>query len=260
MWQMLFYVTPLAVGLVLVALVVGAFYLARSELRSATGLPRGLIAGCTLLFLLFIAAPLGQWDQVGTHTRDLDWDPVADIGAAFAAPGPHEPSPAGPNGDRLDQYTSQKPPAGEGAEFHGLHGTAFFLHGDSGKIEVVDPERNDAFDNLFRVLLFVPVGILAHYAFTQCWARLSFGPALSVGIQSIQWAMAAGHTADTADVMLNTAGSLAGTVIAVLCLRAAHRSHTDTPDRSPPPVHPAVERAPVPPGAQALRRGDHNGY
>lgn len=259
MWQALFYVTPLTVGLVLVALLTGAFYLARSELRSATGLPRGLLAGCTLLFLLFIAAPIGQWDRVGTHTRDLDRGPVADISAAFADPGPHRPFPTESTEDRLDQSTSQKLSAGERAEFHGPHGTAFFLHSDTGKIEVFDPERNEVSENLLRLLLFVPVGILAFYAFTQCWARLSFGPALSVSIESVQWAMAAGNIADIADVILNTMGSLVGTVIAAICLRAAHRSHTGGPDRSPRSPHPAVERTLGPPGAQALRRGDHNG-
>lgn len=241
MRQVLFYVTPLTVGLVLVALLIGAFHLARSELRSATGLPQGLLAGCTLLFLLVIATPLGQWDRVGTHTRDLHWNPVADISAAFADPGPHGHFSTEITYGRLVQYAPEKPPVDERAKFHGVHGTVLTLHSDTGNTEAADPERNEVSGHLLGLLLFVPVGILAFYAFTRCWARLAFGPALSVSIESVQWAMAAGNIADTADVMLNTAGSLVGTVIAMVCLRAARRGHTDASGRSPRPVHPAVE-------------------
>ncbi|WP_017574255.1 VanZ family protein [Nocardiopsis kunsanensis] len=241
MGNLLFYVTPLTVGLVLVALLVGAFCLARSELRSSTGLPRGLLAACTLVFFLFIAAPLGEWDQMGSHTRDLDWDPVGDISEAFADTGANGDFSTETTDGRLDQHTPETSSADGRAEFPGPHGTAFFLHGDTGNIEVVGPERDKAPEHLLGLLLFVPVGILAFHSFTRCWARLSFGPALSVGVESVQWAMAAGSTADTAHVMLNTAGSVAGTVIAVVCLRAARRVHTGGPDRSPSPMHPVAD-------------------
>lgn len=241
MGNLLFYVTPLTVGVVLVALLIGAFCLARSELRAATGLPRGLLAACTLVFFLFIAAPLGEWDQVGTYTRDLEWDPVGDISEAFTGTGANGDPSAGTSDGRLAQHHPETPPADGAAEFHGLHGKAFFLHGDTGNIEVVGPERDEASGHLLRLLLYVPVGILAFHSFTRCWARLSFGPALSVGVESVQWAMAAGSTADTADVMLNTAGSMAGTVIAVVCLGAARRVHTAAPDRPPHSMHPVAD-------------------
>lgn len=241
MWQVLFYVTPLTVGLVLVALLVGAFYLARSELSSDTGLPQGLLAACTLLFLLVIAAPLGQWDRVGTHTRDLDWDPVADISEAFAGPGSHGHVSTEPIDGHLAHHAREKRPEGERAEFHGLHGTAFFLQGEPGQVEVLAPERNEVSRHLLNLLLFVPVGILAFYAFTQWWARLFFGPALSVSVESIQWAMAAGSIADPADVVFNTVGFLVGTVIAVVSLCAARWAHTGGTEPSERPLHPAVE-------------------
>jgi|SRR5690625_2671025 len=232
MGNLLFYVTPLTVGLVLVALLIGAFFLARSELRSATGLPRGLLAACTLVFFLFIAAPLGKWDQVGTYTRGPDWGPAGDISEAFTGTGTDGGSSAGQH--------PRTPPACGTAECHSLHGTALFLHGETGSIEAVGPERDEASGHLLGLLLYVPVGILAFHSFTWCWARLSFGPALSVGVESVQWAMAAGSTAATADVMLNTAGSMAGTVIAVACLGAARRVHTGAPDRSPHSMHPVA--------------------
>lgn len=241
MWQVLFYVTPLTVGLVLVALLIGAFYLARSELRSATGLPQGLLAACTLLFLLVIAAPLGHWDQVGTHTRDVEWDPVAGISEAFADPGPQGHFSTETTDENLLQHFPEKLPKGERTEFHGIHGTAFFQYGEPGQVELVGSGRNQVPDHLLKLLLFVPVGVLAFYAFTQWWARLFFGPVLTVSVESVQWAMAAGSIADTADVVFNTMGSLVGTVIAVVALCAARWVHTGGAEPPMRSLQPAVE-------------------
>lgn len=264
MWQVHFYVEPLTMGLVFVALLVGAFYLALHELRSPSGLPRGLLAACTLLFLLGLAAPVGQWDQVGTYERGVEWDPTA--AADDITEEPERELTTELSDGRLAHYTSEKLPVDEREELRRSEDTDLFLHGDTGKLEVVDARGNPASERdtdvvladmgagldgaggpmgqaslvleerLLNFVLFVPVGILAFYAFTRWWARIFFGTALSVGIETIQWAMAAGHLAHTGDVAVNTSGALAGTVVAAISLGAARWVHAGGLDRAPSPV------------------------
>ena len=75
-------------------------------------------------------------------------------------------------------------------------------------------------------MLFVPVGIVAFFAFGSWAARLFFGPMLSLTIEASQWALAAGRTADTGDLLVNGTGSLVGTLMALgaLVLVGAVRS------------------------------------
>ncbi|WP_433701559.1 VanZ family protein [Nocardiopsis sp. CA-288880] len=65
-------------------------------------------------------------------------------------------------------------------------------------------------EKAMNALLFVPLGILAFFAFSPWWARLSFGPILSVSVETLQWAAGAGRAADTGDVLANSAGFLVG--------------------------------------------------
>jgi len=260
MWQLLSYVEPLTVGLVLVVLLVGAFYLALHELRSPSGLPRGLLAACTLLFLLGLAAPVGQWDQVGTYARGVEWAPTAAVGDTVEGT-EHELTTELGDG-RLAHYTSGELSADEREELRRSEGTDLFLHGDPGRLEVVDVHGNPSSDHdadavladmgagldgagaaallleerLLEFVLFVPIGVLAFYAFARWSARIFFGAALSVGIETVQWAMAAGNTAHTGDVVVNISGSLAGTAVAAIALGAARWVHSSAPDPSPSPV------------------------
>ncbi|MBE2999208.1 VanZ family protein [Nocardiopsis sp. HNM0947] len=264
MWQSLFYVEPLMVGIALVVLLVGAFYLARHELRSPSGLPRGLLAACTLLFLLGLAAPVGQWDQVGTYARGVEWRPTAVVGDISEEP-ERELTTELDDG-RIAHYTSEKLPVDEREELRRSEGTDLFLHGDTARPEVVDahgnpvPGRDTALvladmgggldgnggaigqaahvleERLLNFVLFVPIGVLAFHAFIRWSARVFFGAALSVGIETIQWAMAAGNIAHAGDVVVSTSGALAGTVVAALSLGAARWVHPESPDRSVSPV------------------------
>ena len=70
-------------------------------------------------------------------------------------------------------------------------------------------------ERVMNTLLFVPIGIAAFFAFPSWSARLLFGPALSLTIESTQWALAAGRSPDTGDLLVNGGGSLFGTLIAL---------------------------------------------
>ncbi|WP_159944498.1 MULTISPECIES: VanZ family protein [unclassified Nocardiopsis] len=65
-----------------------------------------------------------------------------------------------------------------------------------------------------NALLFVPMAVVAFHAFSTWAPRILFGPTLSVVIEAAQWAMGAGRSTETGDVLLNTVGSLGGTLLA----------------------------------------------
>jgi hypothetical protein len=71
-------------------------------------------------------------------------------------------------------------------------------------------------ERVLNILLFVPIGVVAFFAFSSWSARLLFGPALSLTVEAAQWALPWGRTADMGDLMVNSAGSVIGTLMAAL--------------------------------------------
>ncbi|GAA1082236.1 VanZ family protein [Nocardiopsis metallicus] len=71
-------------------------------------------------------------------------------------------------------------------------------------------------ERVLNTLLFVPIGVVAFFAFSSWVARLLFGPALSLTVEASQWALPWGRIANIGDLMVNSAGSLIGTLIAAL--------------------------------------------
>lgn len=71
-------------------------------------------------------------------------------------------------------------------------------------------------ERVLNTLLFVPIGVVAFFAFSAWTARLLCGPALSLTVEASQWALPWGRLADIGDLMVNSAGSLVGTLLAAV--------------------------------------------
>ena len=87
---------------------------------------------------------------------------------------------------------------------------------------------------LANVLVFVPVGILAFVLLPRRFWLLALlvGPALSLAIETAQRVALPHRAATVTDVLANSAGSLLGVVLAVLCtLLLAPRSSPRSPSR-----------------------------
>ncbi|WP_017589476.1 VanZ family protein [Nocardiopsis ganjiahuensis] len=69
-------------------------------------------------------------------------------------------------------------------------------------------------ERTLNTLLFVPIGVVAFFAFGSWPARVLFGPALSLAVEAAQWALPWGRLADTGDLMVNSVGAVVGTLLA----------------------------------------------
>ncbi|WP_460776651.1 VanZ family protein [Nocardiopsis nanhaiensis] len=78
-------------------------------------------------------------------------------------------------------------------------------------------------ERALNALLFVPVGIAAFFAFSSWSARIFFGPVLSLTVETTQWALAADRMADTGDLLVNSAGSWVGTLLALVAVAMTSR-------------------------------------
>lgn len=80
MWQVLFYVTPITVGIALVILGVSAVVVARWNRRSPRLFPREarwLLGTAAAMYLLILGGPLLGWDKVGTTGWGITWNPLS---------------------------------------------------------------------------------------------------------------------------------------------------------------------------------------
>lgn len=247
LWTVLFYVNPATITVALVLSFAVALLLAwrRTPMRA-------LIVGMAAVYLLVLAAPLSEHTGIGEGDRSVVWDPTLssqDIG------GEPYPSAFGimTDGEDSVHYSPNEFTAKERAEWSHPGAERLFVHGEPGgelvvtdvegrpvdapqAVAVVEEELELQEEYALRIeeegpwghngglalqertlnaLLFVPVGIVAFFAFGSWAARVLFGPALSLTIEASQWALAAGRTADTGDLLVNGVGSLVGTLLAL---------------------------------------------
>lgn len=97
-------------------------------------------------------------------------------------------------------------------------------------------------ERVLNTLLFVPIGVVAFFAFGSRTARVLFGPALSLTVEASQWALPWGRMADMGDLMVNSVGSVVGTLMAAGAtgvVAAVRPNPTDTPEPKDDPVSPA---------------------
>ncbi|UOE21027.1 VanZ family protein [Thermobifida halotolerans] len=280
MWQVLFYVTPLTVGIALVVLGAAAVVVARWRRRSPRAFAREarwLLGAAAAVYLLVLAGPMLGWDKVGTTGWDVTWNPLSAYeelrqaavepeGAYLVlGPGPEETlyygarelSPeeveqARREADPADAAFYRYPTTDSGVVWFDAHGHDVDLD-TRAELEALPPpllqaEESAALiveEKTVNALLFVPIGILAFAAFPAWWARLAAGPALSLAIETVQWALAAGRSADVGDLLVNTAGSATGVgmvAVAALCLglfRTNGTRHRGPATEEPEVRHPA---------------------
>lgn len=251
MWQILFHVTPTAVAAASAALAVIALVGARAYVRDPEGarrFGRRLLAVASGVYLLVLASPVLSWGQVGEGSRDIRWNPVA-----WGEEWRDAARPDQGFGQRLSDGTSAhysvEPLTGAEREEILLYGGPhdYFLHEDQqGDLVVLDAEGEPVGDaearaihgemgpavadfmeqrggtsaaliveeKVVNVLLFVPIGIVAFFAIAHPAGKLAAGPLLSLTVETTQWALAAGGSADASDFAANTIGSLAGAALA----------------------------------------------
>lgn len=89
-------------------------------------------------------------------------------------------------------------------------------------------------ERVVNTLLFVPIGIVAYLGLTSWPLRLLYGPILSITIEATQWAMAAGRSAGTGDVLANSLGSAVGIAMAALAVVTLHRRTRNRPEAQCP--------------------------
>ena len=247
LWTVLYHVNPttITVALALSFAAALAFACLRPPMRV-------IVALMTTVYLVILVAPISSITAIGEGDRWVVWDPMLsfqDIG------GEPYPSPVAVmvNDEVAVHYSSKELPVEERHRWDEPGVEWLFSHGkpDGGLVltdsegEVVESpqavavieeelEMQEAYasrveeegpwghsgglalqERTLNTLLFVPVGIVAFFAFGSWTARLLFGPMLSLTIEASQWALAAGRTADTGDLLVNGVGSLVGTLMAL---------------------------------------------
>lgn len=80
--------------------------------------------------------------------------------------------------------------------------------------------------NMVNFLMFVPVGVIAVLALSSWPLRLLVGPALSLAVEALQWALATGRASDTIDLVTNSGGALVGVVLMAGALYIGTRRST----------------------------------
>ncbi|MFE1101203.1 VanZ family protein [Nocardiopsis alba] len=266
LWTVLYLVNPTTVTVALLLSFTVALILARARppIRALT-----LLSGA--LYIVVLIAPLSAHLPPGEGGRSVIWDPTLSFQDIGDAPDPLASFGVTLEDGSTVHYSHEELTPRE-RDTWGTPGTeALFVHGEPGELTVTDvngdrmespptvalveEELEQQADHAERLeqeglwghsgglalqervlntLLFVPIGIAAFFAFDSWAARLLFGPALSLLIETGQWALATGRLADTGDLLVNGAGSLLGTLFALVAVGVVSL----LPPRRPSPSHP----------------------
>ncbi|WAE76613.1 VanZ family protein [Streptomonospora nanhaiensis] len=235
--------------------------LAAAAARSQGAFPRHtrkLLAATASVYVLVLVMPFSGGSPADPG-RYVHWNPLGFVNEIAMNEAEGESFGQYLSDGALAHYSPEQLADQEKEELRGEKPADFYVHGDPDRgLSVVDGEGNavtHAQENLvltelsegieaagepvqsaalileekaMNALLFVPLGILAFFAFSPWWARLLFGPALSVSVETLQWALGADRVADTGDVLANSAGFLVGAgmaaVSAVLLARLPRKS------------------------------------
>jgi hypothetical protein len=247
MWTVLFLVTPATVGATLVLLAVLSLIAARVSRRSGTGssgFARITLAFASIAYIVLLAVvPISGVEEVGGSERHVSWNPLQFLDEHRQDQQQEETYATMLGNGDLVLYSRQELSGQEREELLSWEPYAYFLHGPTEDLTVVKsdgseaappeaglvigeiadhiPEEPLAYDSMMaqekiaNALLFVPLALVAFHAFSSWPARVFFGPAISILIETVQWALASGRSADTGDVLMNTIGSLTGTAMAL---------------------------------------------
>ena len=249
-----------ALGLCLLAALALAWR-RRPDPRRLQGTMRKLLAAAGAVYLAVLLAPVGGFGFSQDSTRTVVWDPMLsfqDIPGIGQPIGLEREFGQTLEDGRTVHYAPDGPPA-EARTQHDYD--FFVQDGPDGTLVVTDsgggaPSQADTAvaqgiveenlewqadyaaqieaegpwgttgglalqERVLNALLFVPIGVVAFLASGSWTTRLLSGPALSLTVEAAQWALPWGRVADTGDLMVNSAGSLAGTLIAALAVGVA---------------------------------------
>lgn len=266
LWTVLFHVNPTTITVAMILLFAVALVIAYSRTPM-----RVLTALMTTVYLVILIAPISSQVAIGEGDRSVTWDPMFsfyEIGA------PAYPSDFGimVDGENSVYYSPEKIAVEERPLWEEPGVKQLFVHGEPGDELVItdvegetvefpqamalieeELERQEAHvsqieeegiwghsaglalqERTLNTLLFVPVGIVAFFAFGSWTARLAFGPGLSLTIETAQWALAAGRAADVGDLMVNSVGSLVGTLMALSAVVVVGLRKSATPGKAWP--------------------------
>ncbi|MEU5854596.1 VanZ family protein [Nocardiopsis dassonvillei] len=257
MWTVLLHVNPTTVTVSVFLIAICSFLISLSLARGkgdARSKVRALTAVATCLYLFVLAAPLLHWTQINTADRNVEWDPLSSFHELQQQSIPEETYASILSNGQSAFYSPHELTEEERQAELRFQPHDFFLHEENdGTITVTDQaggevsgadetlvlrEMADGIattgqpleyagliveEKVMNLLLFIPIGVLAFHAFTSWAARAFFGPGLSVTIECVQWALAAGRSADVADVLVNTTGAFVGVLLATLTMAVARK-------------------------------------
>lgn len=69
-------------------------------------------------------------------------------------------------------------------------------------------------EKVMNILLFVPIGIVAAFCFSNVLSRLLYGPLMSFTIEGAQWFASGGNVVDSSDFVANSLGAWIGVAFA----------------------------------------------
>ncbi|GAA1442797.1 hypothetical protein GCM10009602_20920 [Nocardiopsis tropica] len=249
MWRVLFYVTPLTLSVAILLLFALSLVLAAAAARSQGAFPRHtrkLLAATASVYVLVLVMPFSGGSPADPG-RYVHWNPLGFVNDLAMNEAVEESFGQQLTDGTVAHYSIEELTDQEREELRRTNPADFYAHGEPGAgASVVDGRGgavSHAQENLvltelsegigtmgepaqyaalilkekaMNALLFVPLGILAFFAFSPWWARLLFGPALSVSVETLQWAVGAGRVADTGDVLANSGGFLVGAGMAAV--------------------------------------------
>ncbi|MFJ9553449.1 VanZ family protein [Nocardiopsis sp. NPDC101807] len=238
--------------------------LAAAATRSQDSFPRHtrkLLAVTVSVYVLVLVMPFSGVSAAGPG-RSVHWNPLGFVNDLAVNEAVEESFGQQLTDGTVAHYSPEELTDQEKEEIQGTNPTDFYVHGDPDRgLFVVDGQGgpvSHAQENLvltelsegigtagepmqyaalileekaMNALLFVPLGILAFFAFSPWWARLSFGPALSVSVETLQWAAGADRVADAGDVLANSSGFLVG--VGMAAVSAALLARLPGESRSP---------------------------
>ncbi|WP_017608676.1 VanZ family protein [Nocardiopsis xinjiangensis] len=250
MWQILLHVTPATVALASAALAVFAFVTVCAYVRDREGTRRfcrPLLAVASGVYLLVLSSPVLSWGQVGEGSRDITWNPVAWVEEWREANEPDSGFAQALSNETSAHFSVEPLTGAEREEILSYGSFDYFLHEDErGDLVVLDAGGDPASEaesrvvhremgsavagfmehrggtsaaliveeKVVNVLLFVPIGVVAFFVFAHPAGKLAAGPLLSLTVETTQWALAAGGSADASDFAANSIGSVTGTALA----------------------------------------------
>ena len=249
MWKVLFLVTPLTLSVAILLLFAFSLVLSALAVRSQGSLPpntRKVLAAVTAVYILVLAMPASGGFPAGS-SRFVEWNPLGFVDEIAREETVEESFGQYLTDGSTAHYSPDELTEQEREEARQAGPIDFYVHGDPGTgASVVDaggeavPPAQERFvlaelsegiqaageplqyqsmvveEKVLNALLFVPLGILAFFSFSSWWVRLLFGPSLSVVVEALQWMMAMGKVADTADTLANSSGHLVGVGLAAV--------------------------------------------